>query len=123
MVHPVTYVNKVLLYGEKVIELVNVIAEKSLYSFPRFSKWLTENEAEIAVVEAAFLVDIVGVALTNGVIAFLNLKKDQVVFSVRQKCPATTLAFSGDSPLLASGDSNGNVLLWDLNSKSILYKF
>lgn len=67
--------------------------------------------------------DVVGVALSNGVVAFLNLKKDQVVFSVKQKSAATALAFSGDAPWLATGDMHGNVLLWDLDSKSIIYKF
>jgi hypothetical protein len=66
------------------------------------------------VVESSPLVDIVGVTLGNGVIAFLNLKKDQVVFSIRQKLAATALAFCSESPWLASGDSNGNVILWDL---------
>jgi len=60
------------------------------------------------------LIDIVGVALTNGVILFVNLKKDQIVFSVRQKLGARVLSFSSEAAWMASGDEKGNVMLWDL---------
>jgi hypothetical protein len=40
MVHPVTYVNKVLVYGRKELLLVNAMAGKVLYEFPRFTKWV-----------------------------------------------------------------------------------
>ena len=60
------------------------------------------------------MIDIVGVALTNGVILFVNLKKDQIVFSVRQKLAARVISFSSEAPWMASGDEKGNVMLWDL---------
>ena len=69
------------------------------------------------------MVDIAGVALSNGALAFVHLKKDQVVFSVRQKLAADCMAFSAEAPWMATGDAKGNVLLWDLESKRILYKF
>lgn len=69
------------------------------------------------------MVDIAAVSLSNGAIAFVNLRKDQVVFSVRQKLTAECLAFSSEAPRMATGDAKGNVLLWDLESKRILYKF
>ena len=43
MLHPVTYVNKVLLYGPNMLQLVNPIANKTLYSFPRFARWLADS--------------------------------------------------------------------------------
>jgi len=52
----------------------------------------------------------------------LNLKKDQIVFTVRQKLTPTALAFSTENSFMASGDSQGNVILWDLENKRILYK-
>jgi WD40 repeat protein len=45
------------------------------------------------------------------------------VFSVRQKLPAQVLAFSSEAAWMASADDQGNVLLWDLQAKRILYKF
>ena len=65
-------------------------------------------------VEASPLVDIVAVGFDDGVVSFLNLKKDQVVFSIKQKLPVTALAFSTEQSWMASGDQLGNVLLWDL---------
>ena len=60
------------------------------------------------------MIDIVGVALTNGVILFVNLKKDQIVFSVRQKLAARVISFSSEAAWMASGDEKGNFMLWDL---------
>ena len=73
-------------------------------------------------VEASPLVDIVGVGLKNGQILFLNLKKDSIVFSLRQKNSPTVIAFSPDSPFMATGDSTGSVILWNLEQKRIAYK-
>ena len=102
--HPVTYVNKLILYGEEKFILVNAIANKTLYSFDKFTTSLKDNQQKIAVVEPTPLVDIVGVGFDNGAISFLNLKRDQVVFSVKQKLPVTALAFSSQQSWMASGD-------------------
>ena len=45
---------------------------------------------------------------------FVNLKKDQIVFSVRQKLAAKVICFSSEAAWMASGDEKGNVMLWDL---------
>jgi hypothetical protein len=44
----------------------------------------------------------------------LNLRKDQVVFSIKQKLGVTAIAFSSEKSWMASGDEQGNVILWDL---------
>ena len=54
---------------------------------------------------------------------FVNLRKDQKVFSVRQKLPAKVLSFSSEAAWMASADEEGSVVLWDLEAKRILYKF
>lgn len=38
MVHPVTYVNKLLLYSDKEIILMNAIAGKILYNFTKLAQ-------------------------------------------------------------------------------------
>ena len=38
MVHPVTYVNKLLLYSDKEIILMNAIASKILYNFTKLAQ-------------------------------------------------------------------------------------
>ena len=67
--------------------------------------------------------DIVAVGFDSGVISILHLRKDQVVFLIKQKLPVTALAFSNDQSWMTSGDEQGNVILWDLQNKKILYKF
>ena len=42
--------------------------------------------------------------MDNGIIVFVNIKKDVIVFSVRQKLAVSSLCFSGDMPWMASGD-------------------
>lgn len=68
------------------------------------------------------MVDIVAVGLADGGILILNLKKDSIVFQMKQKSEPKCLAFSSQSPLMASGDHNGNIILWDMENKKILYK-
>jgi WD40 repeat protein len=114
IVHPVTYVNKVLLYSHENLVLVNAISNKVLYSFQKFLNSVQENDQQITVVSPSPLVDIVGVGFDSGLISFLNLRKDQAVFSVKQKMPVTALAFSSEQSWMASGDDQGNVILWDL---------
>lgn len=103
--------------------MVNVLTGKVLYSFPLLISSISQNDLRIRVVEASPLVDIVGIGFQNGTISFLNLRKDQIVFSVKQKQQVSALAFSHERSWLASSDCEGNVLLWDLQEKRILYKF
>lgn len=105
MVHPVTYVNKLVAYSHNKVVLLNALAGKTLYQFAKFEQMLEDSALEIEGIEASPLVDIVAVALSNGSVAFLNLRKDQVVFSVRQKLPVKAMAFSGEAPWLATGDA------------------
>ena len=114
IIHPVTYVNKFLVYSKNKLILINISAGKILYDFPKIKQFLVDNEAEVQCAQASHLIDIVGVALTNGVILFVNLKKDQIVFSVRQKLAARVISFSSEAAWMASGDEKGNVMLWDL---------
>ena len=121
--HPVTYVNKIVAFSEETLCLVNVLTGKAIYSFPLLSNSISQNDLKIRVVEASPLVDIIALGFQNGTISFLNLRKDQTIFSVKQKQAVSALAFSHDRSWLASSDPEGNVLLWDLQEKRILYKF
>ena len=41
---------------------------------------------------------------------------------MKQKRTVTALAFSEDAPYMASADEEGNVLLWHLEEKKIIYR-
>ncbi len=66
MVHPVTYINKVIVYGKTYLKLVNPISSKILYGYPMFKKYLKETNAEIVVVETSKIVNIIAISLDNG---------------------------------------------------------
>ena len=71
-----------------------MVAGKTIYNYKKLRQMLEEGECKITAIEAAPLVDIVGVGMDNGTIAFLNIRKDQIVFTVRQKMAVSCLAFS-----------------------------
>lgn len=73
-------------------------------------------------VEAANLVDIIMMSLQSGRLICVHLKKDSILFTLKQKKAATAIVFSADSPWMATGDELGNIILWDLQQKKILYK-
>lgn len=75
---------------------------------------MTNNQLNIAIVQSTPLVDIVAIGFGNGIISFVNLKKDQIVFNLKQRNTPTSISFSTDQSLMASGDHEGNVILWDL---------
>jgi hypothetical protein len=41
VVHPVTYLNKLLVYSKEQLALVNVSAQKLLYEFPKLRQQLS----------------------------------------------------------------------------------
>jgi hypothetical protein len=47
IIHPVTYVNKFLVYSKNKLILINISAGKILYDFPKIKQFLVDNEAEV----------------------------------------------------------------------------
>lgn len=64
--HPVTYINKLVLFNESSIVLVNPLSKKTLYEYPALAKYLKDNDVEIVTVESSKLVNIVAVSLSSG---------------------------------------------------------
>ena len=51
-----------------------------------------------------------------------NIKTDKAVYTMKQKKPATAIAFSSDNPFMLTTDSSGKILLWDYENGKILYR-
>ena len=68
------------------------------------------------------LVDIIAVGLDNGEILIVNIRKCAILFRMKQKRTVTALAFSQSEPYMASADESGNILLWDLENRKIIYR-
>ena len=73
IVHPVTYVNKMLFYGGTKMELWNVIEHVRIYEF--------NVESPIETVVQSPVVDVVAVGCQNGQIHLINLLYDEVLFT------------------------------------------
>lgn len=115
IVHPPTYVNKVLLGSEQgTLQLWNLKSSKLIYTFKRY-------ESKITALECAPASDIVAVGMGNGRISLLNLKYDEVLMEFNQEDGAVTaISFRTDGfPIMASGSTSGRVSLWDLEKRKL----
>ena len=68
MMHPVTYINKLLFFGGKTMQLWNVIEGEKIYEF--------NMPAEVESVSQSPVVDLVSVGLADGSISMINLLYD-----------------------------------------------
>lgn len=84
MVHPITYVNKVIIASEKELELWNFNSLKKIFTFNDILA-AEESHFEISTVEAAPVIDMTAVALQSGTIALLNMRTAKILFKLKQK--------------------------------------
>lgn len=131
--HPATYVNKILIGGEDgTFQLWNFRKRKRIYTFSGWSSGITCLESTPAL-------DVVAIGLKNGFpfkIRFIllrnrnvvlhNLKLDVVIHIFQNiqsscLCCCTSLSFTTGStlPLLASGWTNGEIIVYDLREKEV----
>jgi U3 small nucleolar RNA-associated protein 21 len=75
VMHPTTYINKLLFSGGSKLELWNVIDDKLIYNFPK-----SINEI-IACVTQSPVLNIVAIGFSDGSIKVMNLQTDQVLLS------------------------------------------
>lgn len=66
IVHPVTYINKVIAYSSEQIILLNPITQKVLYNYKTFTESSLQGNKKITLVSTTPIVDIVAVCLDNG---------------------------------------------------------
>ena len=109
--HPRTYLNKILVFSKHSMSLVNIVSRKVLFEYPMST---ILEAADIVSVVSCPLIDIVAITLSSGEICIFNIRKSALVFKMKQKRTVTCLGFSEDAPYMASADSLGNVILWDL---------
>lgn len=116
IMHPSTYMNKILLGSQQgTLQLWNVKSNKLLFTFPG---WQTE----VTVLQQAPAVDVVAIGLTSGKIVIHNLKYDETLMTFQQDWgPITAIAFRTDGhPIMAAGSPIGHIGLWDLEEKKLM---
>ncbi|XP_072228107.1 WD repeat-containing protein 36 [Leuresthes tenuis] len=116
MMHPSTYLNKVLLGSSQgALQLWNIKTSKLLFTFPGWS-------AGVTVLQQSPAVDVVGVGTATGRIIIHNIRLDETLMTFMQDWgPISTLAFRTDGPpIVASGSSQGHIAFWDLERRQLV---
>ncbi|XP_070706869.1 WD repeat-containing protein 36 [Pempheris klunzingeri] len=116
MMHPSTYLNKVLLGSSQgALQLWNIKTSKLLFTFPGWS-------AGVTVLQQSPAVDVVGVGTGTGHIIIHNIRLDETLMSFTQDWgPISSLAFRTDGPpIVASGSPQGHIAFWDLERRQLV---
>ncbi|KAK2499927.1 hypothetical protein MC885_008710, partial [Smutsia gigantea] len=116
ILHPSTYLNKILLGSEQgSLQLWNVKSNKILYTFLGWKVGVTA-------LQQAPAVDVVAVGLMSGQVIIHNIKFDDTLMKFCQDWgPITSISFRTDGhPVMAAGSPCGHIGLWDLEDKKLI---
>uniref|UniRef100_A0ABK0L8C6 WD repeat domain 36 n=1 Tax=Rattus norvegicus TaxID=10116 RepID=A0ABK0L8C6_RAT len=116
ILHPSTYLNKVLLGSEQgSLQLWNIKSNKLLYTFPGWKVGVTA-------LQQAPAVDVVAIGLVSGQVVIHNIKFDETLMKFHQDWgPITSISFRTDGhPIMAAGSPCGHIGLWDLEDKKLI---
>lgn len=120
MLHPATYLNKVLLGGEGGrMQLWNLRTRRRVHEYAG----LDSGGADVTCLAQAPVVDVAAVGLASGVVALHNLRADVTLFHVTHAGGAATAAAfrtDGAAPVLATGGSAGSIAFWDLDRRELI---
>ncbi|XP_058068538.1 U3 small nucleolar RNA-associated protein 21 homolog isoform X2 [Magnolia sinica] len=116
IVHPDTYLNKVLIGShEGSVQLWNISTKKKLYEFKGWN-------SSIHCFVSSPALDVVAVGCADGKVHLHNLRYDEevVTFTHSTRGAVTALSFRTDGqPLLASGGSSGVLSIWNLEKRRL----
>ena len=130
ILHPSTYLNKILLASDcGQLHLWNIRSKKCIYRFKQFVG------RDITTVVQSPAIDVVGIGCRNGRIFVHNLKYDEVLMKFKHGDGGiTSLAFRNDTfsvnragtddtkntnSILAAGSTTGSISLWNLETQSL----
>lgn len=115
LVHPSTYLNKILVGSRQGrLQLWNINSKKMIYEF---AGW----KSPVTYLEQSTVVDVVAIGLEDGHIIIHNIKQDKTVMKFFQDGgPITGISFRTDGhPIMASGNTSGTIAFWNLEEKNI----
>ncbi|KAF3783674.1 WD repeat-containing protein 36 [Nymphaea thermarum] len=116
IMHPDTYLNKVIIGSEKgMLQLWNISTKKKLYDFKGWG-----SPVQCCVSSSAL--DVVAVGCADGKIHIHNVRYDEelVTFTHSSRGAVTALSFCTDGqPFLASGGSSGTISVWNLEKRRL----
>jgi U3 small nucleolar RNA-associated protein 21 len=116
LMHPDTYLNKVLVGShEGSLQLWNISTKKKIYEF---KGW----DSSVCCCVSSPALDVVAVGCADGKIHVYNIRYDEeiVTFTHSTRGAVTALSFSTDGqPFLASGSSSGVISIWNLEKRRL----
>nr|CAB3267697.1 WD repeat-containing protein 36-like [Phallusia mammillata] len=114
LLHPSTYVNKVVFGSDNgLLQLWNISKGKML---AEFSHW---KDNAITALQQSTAVDVIGIGTENGDIALFNLRYDAIILKLHSEYGSvTSISFRMDGhEHMATGTVMGHICLWDLAEK------
>lgn len=72
MMHPITYLNKLLVWADNKMVLLNVVEDKVIFRFPAF-------ESQIVTVVQSPVIDVVAIGLADGSVLLYNIRFDELL--------------------------------------------
>ncbi|KAJ3242725.1 WD repeat-containing protein 36 [Chytriomyces hyalinus] len=122
MVHPSTYVNKILIAsGDGRMQLWNFASLTMVYEFPALTSPIT------CLVQAP-AIDVIAIGLQDGRILLKNLKTNAPLRQFRHdsNTPVTAISFRSDDNaecgMMATGGADGGVFIWDLEKGRMIVR-
>lgn len=121
MVHPPTYLNKVVVGSEcGTLGLWNIRTGKCVHLF----KYAGKSKVPITCLEPSPALDVLAIGRADGCIHLVNMKTDMLLFSLEQAGPVLCLSFRTDLgsatlPMLVSGSVEGKLHIWDLKERRL----
>ncbi|CAN8027642.1 unnamed protein product [Ixodes persulcatus] len=118
LLHPVTYVNKLLLGSHQgTLQLWNIRSGTLVHSFEGWGSGVTALEQA----SGAPSVDVVAIGLASGQVMVHNLKFDETLMTFQQDWgPVTAISFRTDGhSQMATGSPLGHVAVWDLEKRRL----
>ncbi|CAG8563436.1 14007_t:CDS:10 [Funneliformis caledonium] len=114
IVHPSTYLNKILLGSKQgIMQIWNIRTKKVKYSFPSFGSAIT-------FLTQSPVVDVIAIGLLNGTIILYNIKLDERIISLKQEGSVTSISFrTDDKHVMVSANMHGDITLWDLDNQKL----
>ncbi|RUS16772.1 hypothetical protein BC937DRAFT_90825 [Endogone sp. FLAS-F59071] len=106
LIHPSTYLNKVLLGSSQGTMQI----------------WNVRTSSPITSLIQSPVVDVVAVGLLDGTVLIHNIKVDETIMILNQEDRVTAISFrTDDQHIMASASMHGDIALWDLDKRKLVH--
>eukprot|EP00768_Dysnectes_brevis_P001890 gnl/Dysnectes_brevis/1546_a1754_1396.p1 GENE.gnl/Dysnectes_brevis/1546_a1754_1396~~gnl/Dysnectes_brevis/1546_a1754_1396.p1 ORF type:complete len:929 (-),score=302.98 gnl/Dysnectes_brevis/1546_a1754_1396:22-2808(-) len=131
LLHPHTFINKLLVGTTTGIEMHNVATQKRVTDFPGFHSDIVSALGKDHDMSGSNTVDmrvnsiarsptptVYGVGFHNGMAVTIHLKSDQLLHALKLECPVRSISFrmQPDFPFMLAGGDNGDLYTYDLSA-------